>query len=161
VSENQIAPSPMLDRQRVAEAIRRGVRLDLHPVIAKAATRGMTVELNEEQALAVADVTLAALVKAHPIDGKAWLIKANEDWQARNKSDELRYRALLAIQRQATDRWRGTALSGWVFLLGFACKWEWHWPFWSAYGVIVGGLVAGAGLRQWLLRSDRRKADKR
>lgn len=161
MSDDTIVPSPMLDRQRVAEAIQRGVRLEIHPTYAKAAVRGMPVELTEEQALTVADAALAALVAAHPISGRAWLIKANQDWQRRNTSDRQRYRVLLADQRATTDRWRSTAMSGYVWLLGAACVWQWHWTRW-AFAVVGGlGLGAAAALRSWLMRRDKRKADAR
>jgi len=161
VTDDTIAPSPMLDRTRVAEAIARQVRLDLDPVIARAAAKGMPVELGEEQALKVADVALPALVNVRPIDGREWLIKANQDWQWRNRSDRLRYRWLLRAQRQATDRWRGTALSGWVYLLGFGAVWQWHLSRWVGLGVIVAGLAAGMGLRVWLASRDRKREDAR
>ncbi|HZP54973.1 hypothetical protein [Actinocrinis sp.] len=161
MTDDTIAPSPLLDRNRVAEAITRQVRLDLDPVIARAAAKGMPVELNEEQALKVADAALAALVRAHPIAGREWLIKANQDWQWRNRSDRSRYQSLLRAQRQATDRWRGTALSGWVYLVGFAAVWQWHLSRWVGFGVIVAGLGAGTGLRVWLASRDRKREDAR
>lgn len=161
MSDDTIVPSPLLDRDRVAAAIRRGVRLDLHPVTAKAAAHGMPVELTEQQSLQVADAALAALVAAHPIDGRTWLIEANKDWQRRNTDDALRHRALLAGQCAATDRWRATAMNAYAWLFGFAGVWQWHWPRWSYLVVVATGLGAAMGLRRWLLRRDRRKAGAR
>lgn len=158
MTDDTIVPVPLIDRDRVAEAIRRQVRLGIDAVHAKAAARGMPVELTEEQALKVADTALAALAAHHPIPGRAWLIKANQDWQRRNESDNLRFKALLAAQHAVTDRWRGAALNGYVWLLGAACVAQWHWPRWSIVAVGVLGLSAAAVLRQWLLRRDRRKA---
>ena len=161
MTDDTIVPSPMLDRQRVAEAIQRRVRLDVHPIHAKAAVHGQPIELTDQQALAVADTALAALVDAHPINGRQWLIKANQDWQTRNHSDQLRYRALLAGQRAVTDRWRSTAMNGYVWLLGAACVWQWHWSRWVLVGIGCLGLCAAGVLRWWLMRRDKRKADAR
>lgn len=161
MSDDTIVPSPLLDRQRVAEAIQCRVRLEIHPTYAKAAAHGMPVELTEEQSLAVADAALAALVAAHPISGKAWLIKANEDWQRRNASDQLRWRAILARQRRAIDTWRAMALNGYVVAVtGFAAV-RWHLPGRAILGLLMAGSLAGIGLRWWLLRRDKRKADAR
>lgn len=159
MTDDTIVPSPMLDRQRVAEAIQRRVCLEIHPIHAKAAVHGMPVELTEEQSLAVADAALAALIGAHPINGRAWLVKANQDWQTRNHSDRQRYRVLLADQRATTDRWRSTAMNGYVWLLGAACVWQWHWSRWVLVAIGCLGLCAAGVLRWWLLRRDKRKAD--
>lgn len=161
MTDDTIVPSPMLDRQRVAEAIQRRVRLDVHPIHAKAAVHGQPIELTDQQALAVADTALAALVAAHPINGRQWLIKANQDWQRRNTSDQLRWRGILAQQRRTLDTWRALALNGYVVAAtGFAAV-RWHLPGRAILGLLMAGSLAGIGLRWWLMRRDKRKADAR
>lgn len=157
MSDDRINASPMLDRDRVAGAIQRGVRLTVSPVYARAALHGQPVELTHDQALEVADVALEALAKTHP-DGKTWLIKANENYRFRNDIDRLHARAELARERRTADSWRGQTLNAYVILLGVAAIWEWHWPRWT-YPIIIGlGFGGGAALRQWLLRRAARKA---
>lgn len=160
MSDDRIIASPMLDRTRVADAIQRSVRLDIHPAYAKAALHGRTVELDSRQALEVADIALEALAKTHP-DGKTWLVKANEDYRHRRQVDDVQWKTLLAGQRNATDRWRATALNAYVLLFGLAAIYEWHWPRWS-YGVVIFvGFGGAAVFRSWLLRREQRKAAKR
>jgi hypothetical protein len=153
---NRIIASPLFDRERVANAIQRGVRLNVNPVYAKAALRGMPVELTNWQAHEVADVALEALAKTHP-DGKTWLIKANEDYRLRGDTDDARWKHLLARQRRTTDSWRATALNAYVLLFMLAAVWEWHWPRWSYAIVVVVGFGGAGAFRQWLLRRDQRK----
>jgi hypothetical protein len=157
MDDDTIVASPQFDRTRVADAIRRGVRLDLHPTAAKAAVHGMPVDLDERQALDVADIALEALAKTHP-NSSTWLIKANEDYRLRGETDDARWKYLLARQRRTTDSWRATALNAYVLLFMLAAVWAWHWPRWSYAIVVVVGFGGAGAFRQWLLRRDRRKA---
>ena len=89
---------------------------------------------------------------------RAWLLAANREWAQRNESDNLRWRARLAIQCGKTDGWRSIAVTSWVWLLAGTGVWEFHWPRWSYVPVVVGGGLIGAGLRVFLLRRDRRRS---
>ena len=156
-ADDRIVASPMLDRNRVADTIQRGVRLEIHPAYARAALRGMPVELTTRQALDVADVALEALARTQP-GAKSWLIDANEGLRERSEIDNARWKLHLARQRRTTDSWRGLALNAHVLLFGAAGIWQWHWPRW-VYPIVVGvGFGGGAVLRSWLLRRDQRKA---
>lgn len=157
VPDDRVVAPQMLDRGRVADAIQRGVRLELDPVYAKAALHGMPVELTHQQALDVADVALEALAKTHP-GAKSWLIEANRGLRERGENERIRWGIQLARQRRTTDNWRATAMRGYVLLLGSAGIWQWHWPRWAYLVVVALGFGAGAVLRSWLLRRDRRKA---
>lgn len=153
-------PSPLPDRARVAEAIRRGVRLDLDPACARAAARGMAVELTEDQSLRVADTALAALAKVHAnadLDGRAWLVAANRDWAARYDSALLRHRALAAGMRRDLDAWRAATLTALAWMCAAACVWQFGWPRWSFAVVFPAGFAAGLALRWRLASRDRRR----
>ena len=158
VSDDLIVPVPLLDRDRVAEAIRRRVSLDLDPVYAKAAARGMPVELTEEQSLKVADVALAALVAAHPIDGRTWLAEANKDWQARATAAGRRCRVLVASARRELGFWRGLAITAWLYFANLTGQVELHWPRWSILGV-VPALLGVQRLAAWWSRKRARRAE--
>jgi hypothetical protein len=157
VPDDRIIASQMLDRDRVADTIQRGVRLEIDPVYAKAALRGMPVELTTQQALDVADVALEALAKTQP-GAKSWLIDANKGLRERGHADTLHWKALLARQRRTTDTWRAAAVNGWVWMIAWGGLWQWHWSRWIVASVLVSGMAVGFGLRSWLLRRDQRKA---
>jgi hypothetical protein len=159
-ADDRIVASPMLDRNRVADTIQRGVRLEIHPAYARAALRGMPVELTMQQALEVADVALEALAKTQP-GAKSWLIDANKGLRERGHADALRWKALLAQQRSATDNWRAASMGACVWMVAVTGKWSWRWPDWSFWALMAAGLSAGAVLRLWLLRRDQRKAVER
>lgn len=158
MTDDLIVPVPLLDRARVAEAIRRRVSLDLDPVYAKAAARGMPVELTEEQSLKVADVALAALVAAHPIDGRTWLVEANKDWQARAATADLRRRALVALARRELGLWRGVAITAWLYFANLTGQVELHWPRWTTFAV-VPALLGVQRLAAWWSRKRARRAE--
>lgn len=160
MADDRIIAIPLLDRTRVANAIRRGVRLEINPVYAKAAIHGMPVELTEEQALDVADIALEALAKTHP-DGKTWLINANRDLRFRNEAADAYWAAQYARQCRRSDGWRALALNAYVMLLGFASYWQLHWPTWARVAVVLGALGGTVALRYRLLRRDQRKAAER
>lgn len=155
--DDRIVASPMLDRSRVADAIQRGVRIEIDPVYAKAALRGMPVELTTQQALDVADAALEALAKTQP-GAKSWLIDANKGLRERSEVSNLHWKIQLARQRHTTDTWRASSMGAWVWMVAVAGKWLWHWPDWAFWALMTAGLSAGAVLRSWLLRRDKRKA---
>jgi hypothetical protein len=155
MTEDLIIPVPS-DRDRVAAQIRRTVRIDLDPAIAKAAAHGMSVELTETQSLAVADAALQALVLAHPIAGRDWLVKANQDWQWMAEGTESRRRVGTALARRQVDRWRAAALGAYVWLFAACCVWQWHWPRWSYVPIVIAATGAQMGLGQWLGRRSGR-----
>lgn len=160
MTDDRIIASPMLDRERVANAIQRGVRLQLDPARAKAALRGQPVELEVRQAHDIADVALEALAKTHP-DGKAWLVKANEDYRKLAETDDLSWRTLLAIQRRKTDTWRASALNSYLLFAGTVIAWELHCPRWAYALIYAAALGASAALRVWLMRCEQRRAASR
>lgn len=157
---DRVVASRVLDRSRVADAVQRGVRLDIDPVYAKAALRGMPVEFTHQQAMDVADVTLEALAKTHP-GAKSWLIDANKDLRSRNDADNAYWRIQLARQRRTTDTWRGAAVNGWVWMVAWGGLWQWHWSRWIVASVLVAGTAMGIAYRSWLMRRDQRKAGDR
>lgn len=149
VSDDTIVPVPLLDRDRVAEAVQRRVRLHLDPVTAKAAAHGLPVELSYPQATAVADVALEALAAAHPLDGRKWLIDANREWRDRADREARKRRALVSLARRELRRWRSLAISAWVWFGILSGQIYLHWPRWSflAAAAVVPPLTALAERR--------------
>lgn len=160
MTDSTIIPSPMFDLPRVAEAIRRQVRLDLDPVYAKAAVHGMPVELTEDQSRRVAAVALAALVAAHPIDGKQWLIDANKEWVQR--ADQAQQRCRAGAHENRALRWSRANWQYWLawswvyFLWQNRARAQWHWPVWTAFLMIPVCLGISFGIRRWTRRQIRR-----
>lgn len=155
-ADDRIVPVPLLDRDRVTEAVQRRVRLDLDPVIAKAAVHGLPVELSYPQATAVADVALEALAAAHPLDGRQWLIQANQEWRDRAEREKRGRRVLVGLARRELRRWRPFAISAWVYFGILSGQIYLHWSRWS--------FLAAAGVAPALIvlaerRSVRRARD--
>lgn len=133
MSDDTIAPSPLLDRDRVTEEIQSRVRLDLDPVTAKAAAHGLPVELSYPQATAVADVALEALAAVHPLDGRKWLIQANREWREIADRERRGRRVLVGLARRELRRWRSLAISAWVWFGILSGQIYLHWPRWSYF----------------------------
>ena len=144
MTDDTIVPVPLLDRDRVTEAVQRGIRLDLDPVIARAAAKGLPVELSYPQATAVADVALEALAAVHPLDGRQWLIQANREWRERADREKTARRALVALACRELRRWQAGAITAWFYFGNLTAQVELHWPRWSALPalpLLVGAVV--------------------
>lgn len=156
MSDDTIVPSPLLDRDRVAESVRRRVRLDLDPAIAKAAVHGLPVELSYLQATAVADVALEALAAVHPLDGRKWLIQVNREWRDRADREKRARRVLVGLARRESRRWRSFAISSWVYFGILSGQIYLRWPRWS---YLAAAVVAPALIMLAERRSARRARD--